>query len=89
MAGPGRNYCDYVYHNGQLPSALWYHDHVMGITRLNIFAGLVGLYLLRDRQDTGGPPAVNPARPRPGENSLGPPGPPPATAPPRFMRFPW
>ena len=28
---------------------LWYHDHAMSITRLNIFAGLVGLYIIRDR----------------------------------------
>ena len=27
---------------------LWYHDHTMGINRLNIFAGLLGLYIVRD-----------------------------------------
>lgn len=27
---------------------LWYHDHAMAITRLNIFAGLLGLYIVRD-----------------------------------------
>ena len=27
---------------------LWYHDHAMSITRLNIFAGLFGLYIIRD-----------------------------------------
>lgn len=39
--------------SGQEASALWYHDHAMGITRLNVYAGLASLYLLRDRWDTG------------------------------------
>ncbi len=30
------------------PATLWYHDHVLGITRLNVYAGLAGFYLLRD-----------------------------------------
>jgi len=37
------------YPNIQEATMLWYHDHAMSITRLNIFAGLVGLYLIRDR----------------------------------------
>lgn len=36
------------YPNQQDATMLWYHDHAMGITRLNMFAGLFGLYLLRD-----------------------------------------
>lgn len=39
--------------NGQEASALWYHDHAMGVTRLNLYAGLAGMYLLRDQYDTG------------------------------------
>ncbi len=31
----------------------WYHDHAMGMTRLNVYAGLAGMYLLRDNYDTG------------------------------------
>jgi spore coat protein A len=27
---------------------LWYHDHALGINRLNVFAGLVGLFFVRD-----------------------------------------
>ncbi len=27
---------------------LWYHDHAMGINRLNIYAGLAGLFIVRD-----------------------------------------
>jgi hypothetical protein len=37
-----------TYANEQLPTTLWYHDHVLGITRLNVYAGLAGFYLLRD-----------------------------------------
>jgi spore coat protein A len=29
-------------------TALWYHDHAMGLTRLNTYAGLFGMFLLRD-----------------------------------------
>ena len=28
---------------------LWYHDHAMGINRLNIYAGLLGSYIVRDK----------------------------------------
>lgn len=39
----------YVYPNSnQLPATLWYHDHALGITRLNVIMGLAGFYLLRD-----------------------------------------
>lgn len=44
---PGE-YVDYVYPNLQLPANLWFHDHALGITRLNVYMGLAGLYLLRD-----------------------------------------
>ncbi|MTE17347.1 multicopper oxidase domain-containing protein [Nocardia sp. CT2-14] len=39
----------------QSASALWYHDHAMGITRTNVYAGLAGMVLLRDEFDTGEP----------------------------------
>lgn len=38
----------YHYPNKQDAAMLWYHDHAMGINRLNIFAGLAGVYLVRD-----------------------------------------
>jgi FtsP/CotA-like multicopper oxidase with cupredoxin domain len=38
----------YTYPNGQEASTYWYHDHALGITRLNVYAGLAGFYLLRD-----------------------------------------
>src|SRR5689334_5905151 len=36
------------YPNRQRGATLWYHDHAMGITRLNAMMGLAGLYLLCD-----------------------------------------
>jgi len=44
---------DYFYVNDQEAATLWYHDHVMGITRLNVYAGLAGFYLLRDDNENG------------------------------------
>ena len=41
----------YAYPNRQRAAALWYHDHTIGITRLNIYAGLAAFYLLRDAQE--------------------------------------
>jgi spore coat protein A len=39
------------YDNDQEAATLWYHDHALGITRLNVYAGLAGFYLLRDAND--------------------------------------
>jgi spore coat protein A len=39
------------YPNTQDAATLWYHDHAMGINRLNMYAGLMGLYLLRDEHE--------------------------------------
>ena len=36
------------YPNRQDAATLWYHDHAMGINRLNIFAGLIGVFIIRD-----------------------------------------
>jgi len=41
----------YYYPNEQLPTTLWYHDHALGITRINVMSGLAGFYLLRDPND--------------------------------------
>ena len=44
---PGRSrVCRYPMQ--QDAAALWYHDHAMGINRLNIYAGLAGMVLVRD-----------------------------------------
>jgi spore coat protein A, manganese oxidase len=45
----------YAYPNTQQPTTLWYHDHTLGMTRLNILSGLVGFYLLRDPADPVAP----------------------------------
>jgi spore coat protein A, manganese oxidase len=49
-----------VHYSNQLPqmpaSLLWFHDHALGATRLNVFAGLAAAYILRDEFDTGGEP---------------------------------
>ncbi|WP_248963227.1 multicopper oxidase domain-containing protein [Sphaerisporangium perillae] len=37
----------YQYANDQRAATLWYHDHTLGITRLNVYAGLAGFYLVR------------------------------------------
>jgi FtsP/CotA-like multicopper oxidase with cupredoxin domain len=37
----------YHYHNQQQPGNLWYHDHAVGLTRINILAGLAGAYIIR------------------------------------------
>ena len=48
----------YAYPNNQPAGTLWYHDHAMGITRLNVMMGLAGMYLVRDPdEDALGLPA--------------------------------
>ena len=53
--GPGQT--QNVHYTNQLPqmpaSLLWFHDHGLGTTRLNVFAGLAAAYILRDQHDTG------------------------------------
>src|SRR5699024_2178781 len=39
------------YSNQQRPLTMWYHDHAMGITRLNVYAGLAGMYILRGKNE--------------------------------------
>jgi spore coat protein A len=38
----------YHYPNRQDAAMLWYHDHTLGINRLNAFAGLLGTFFVRD-----------------------------------------
>jgi len=38
----------YYYPNQQDATLLWYHDHTMGINRLNTYAGMLGLFVIRD-----------------------------------------
>lgn len=39
------------YQNDQKATALWYHDHAMAVTQYNVFAGLAGMYLVRDDEE--------------------------------------
>lgn len=54
----------YYYPNQQSARLLWYHDHAMGITRLNAYAGLASGYLMTDdvldRLTAGNAPLVPP-----------------------------
>jgi spore coat protein A, manganese oxidase len=47
----GSNGTTYYYPNEQQAGTLWYHDHALGITRINVMSGLAGFYLLRDPAD--------------------------------------
>ena len=50
LIAPGQQTID-TYPNHQRATLLWYHDHVMGITRFNLFAGLAGLWIVRDARE--------------------------------------
>jgi len=52
-ARPDGNTVTYTYDNSQIANHLWYHDHAMGITRLNVYAGLAANYFLRDSVEDG------------------------------------
>jgi len=39
------------YENDQPATMLWYHDHALGITRYNVYAGLAALYIIRDPEE--------------------------------------
>jgi spore coat protein A, manganese oxidase len=49
--GPKFNPRPSHYPNCQPSTSLWYHDHCLGITRLNVYAGLSGFYLIRDEAE--------------------------------------
>ncbi len=63
----------FQYDNDQAAATIWYHDHTLGMTRSNVYAGPAGFYLLR-----GGP----------GDEIIGtPPGPAPALADPPGLSY--
>jgi spore coat protein A, manganese oxidase len=41
----------FQYDNDQRATTMWYHDHTLGMTRLNVYAGPAGFYLLRGGPD--------------------------------------
>jgi FtsP/CotA-like multicopper oxidase with cupredoxin domain len=46
--GPG--FATFQYPNHNRASTIWYHDHTLGMTRINVYAGPAGFYIIR-----GGP----------------------------------
>jgi spore coat protein A len=49
--GPTYDAAPCQYPNDQAATTLWYHDHALGITRLNVVAGLAGVYVIRDDEE--------------------------------------
>ncbi len=49
--GPRSNAAVYRYPNGQEPAPIWFHDHTLGATRLGVYAGLAGAYIITDPSD--------------------------------------
>ena len=47
--GPGS--ATFQYPNANRASTIWYHDHALGMTRLNVYAGPAGFYLIRGGPD--------------------------------------
>jgi spore coat protein A len=47
----GADSLKYTYANTEEASMHWYHDHADGITRINAYAGLAGLYIVRDANE--------------------------------------
>lgn len=51
MAPPSYRTNVHTFDNLQDPTTLWYHDHAGGVTRLNVYAGLAGFYLIRSDEE--------------------------------------
>jgi len=47
--GPG--FATFQYPNANRASTIWYHDHTLGMTRLNVYAGPAGFYIIRGGPD--------------------------------------
>jgi FtsP/CotA-like multicopper oxidase with cupredoxin domain len=45
--GQNSGYADFEYRNDQPATTLWYHDHTLGMTRSNVYAGPAGFWLVR------------------------------------------
>ena len=63
----------YTYENNQRATTLWYHDHALGMTRVNVYAGPAGFYLIRGGADDLAPGVL--------------PGPAPAAGDPPGLRY--
>ncbi|MRS12386.1 MAG: twin-arginine translocation signal domain-containing protein [Actinobacteria bacterium] len=47
----GDGFAIFQYPNENRASTLWYHDHALGMTRLNVYAGPAGFFILRGGDD--------------------------------------
>ena len=47
----GSDHLSYTYDNTDEAAMHWYHDHAEGVTRINAYAGLAGLYIIRDANE--------------------------------------
>jgi spore coat protein A len=50
LSAPRQSALD-AYPNDQRAAMLWYHDHVMGVTRFSVYAGLAGLWIVREDRE--------------------------------------
>jgi FtsP/CotA-like multicopper oxidase with cupredoxin domain len=50
LFAPGQ-VAEFHYPMNQRAAQLWYHDHVMGVTKLDVYAGLAGLWIVRDDRE--------------------------------------
>jgi spore coat protein A len=57
--------------NDQRATTLWYHDHSLGITRLNVYAGPAGFYLIRGGPDDLAPGTLPGPAPGMGDDPFG------------------
>jgi FtsP/CotA-like multicopper oxidase with cupredoxin domain len=48
---PGQGFAVYQYTNDQPTATLWYHDHSLGMTRLNVYAAGAGFWMIRNAKD--------------------------------------
>ena len=52
-ARPNGNSATFDYPNDQLAAHVWFHDHSLGVTRINVYAGLAANYIIRDNFEAG------------------------------------
>jgi spore coat protein A len=61
-SGRGLGFAVFQYPIDQPATTLWYHDHTLGMTRSNVYAGPAGFFLIRDPQEAKlnlpGPPPL-------------------------------
>jgi FtsP/CotA-like multicopper oxidase with cupredoxin domain len=48
----GAGFSDFTYRHDQPSTTLWYHDHALGMTRSNVYAGPAGFFLVRTPSGT-------------------------------------